>query len=169
MFAWSSSRSFRNGKIRDGPFATPSCSLGFDPWSRSDLITEQFPDTPEVIGESCCHSWRKRTPVLLGGAQFMMRPTEIRGTPDQIPSCLQCLKTMGGMPTFAGEGSETFTHGLGKDTARHDLFRPYVSASSPPNEMGYRRGPSRAFFVTLFPNRTGPFLCHPALRFLFPK
>src|ERR1700680_4764357 len=104
MFAWSSSRSFRNGKIRDGPFATPSCSLGFDPWSRSDLITEQFQDTPDVICESCCHSWRKRTPIILGSAQFMMRPTEIRGTPDQIHSCLQCFKTMGGMPTFPGEG-----------------------------------------------------------------
>jgi len=33
------------------------------------------------------------------------------------------------------------------------LFRPL-----PPNEVGYRRGPSRAFSVTPFPNDTGEFL-----------
>lgn len=46
--------------------------------------------------------------------------------------------------------------------------RPFFDLP-PPNEMGYRRGPSRAFFVILFPNRTGPFQCHPALQSLFPK
>ncbi len=48
---------------------------------------------------------------MLSVTQLMMRPTEIVGTADQIHSRLQGLQTLGGMPTFARQSSQTFPHG----------------------------------------------------------
>src|SRR5947207_11998099 len=62
-----------------------------------------------------------------------MGKAEIVGASHQVHSRLQHLKALSGMPTLAGESSQPFTHGLGKDTARRVLFRAHVSASSPPN------------------------------------
>ncbi len=56
------------------------------------------------------HSWCAEIPEMLAVTQLVMRPTEIVGTSDQIHSCLKCLKTLGGMPTFTSERSKTFTH-----------------------------------------------------------
>src|SRR6266704_2961398 len=48
---------------------------------------------------------------MLAVTQLLMRPTEIVGTADQIHARLQGLQTLGGMPTFARQRSQTFPHG----------------------------------------------------------
>ena len=48
---------------------------------------------------------------MLSVTQLLMRPTEIVGTSDQIHSRLQGRETLGGMPTFARQRSQTFPHG----------------------------------------------------------
>jgi len=133
MFARSPSRSFGHSRISYRCFARSSSSFWFDPRSRSHLKTEQFRDAPDVIGQPCCHGWCAKIPEMLSVTQLMMRPTEIVGTSDQIHSRLKGLQTLGGMPTFTSQSSQTFPHGLGKDTARLVPFGSYVSASSPPN------------------------------------
>src|SRR5260221_14772387 len=70
---------------------------------------------------------------MLGVAQLMMRKAPIVRAPNQIHAGRQRGNPMGGMATFARERRQSLTHRLGKDTARRDLFRSYVSASSPPN------------------------------------
>ena len=54
------------------------------PMERAQLVAKQFRNLPDVISESCRHCWGHRTPVLSGRAQFLMRPTEVVGTADQI-------------------------------------------------------------------------------------
>jgi hypothetical protein len=48
---------------------------------------------------------------MFGCAQLVMRQAKIVGTSDEIHSGLNGLKTMSRMPTFAGQGSQAFTHG----------------------------------------------------------
>ncbi len=48
---------------------------------------------------------------MLAVTQLLMRPTEIVGTADQIHARLQGLQTLGGMPTFARQRSQTFPLG----------------------------------------------------------
>ncbi len=48
---------------------------------------------------------------MLSVTQLLMRPTEIGGTSDQIHSRLKGRETLGGMPTFARQRSQTFPHG----------------------------------------------------------
>ena len=48
---------------------------------------------------------------MLAVTQLMMRPTEVVGTSDHIHSRLKGFQTLGGMPTFTGERSQTFPHG----------------------------------------------------------
>ena len=47
---------------------------------------------------------------MLSVTQLLMRPTEIVGTSDQIHSRLKGRETLGGMPTFARQRSQTFPH-----------------------------------------------------------
>jgi hypothetical protein len=48
---------------------------------------------------------------MFGGAQLVMRKAKIVGTSDEIHARLDSLQTMSRMLAFAGEGSQTFTHG----------------------------------------------------------
>ena len=61
---------------------------------------------------------------MLSVTQLMMRPTEIVGTSDQIHSHLKGLQTLGGMPTFARQRSQTFPHSCIEafDQGRLELF-----------------------------------------------
>ncbi len=92
-------------------FARAPSSFGFDPGSRSHLKQAQFRDAPDVIGQSCCHGWCAFIPEMLAITQLLMRPTEMVGTSDQIHSRLQGLQTLGSMPAFACQRSQTFPHG----------------------------------------------------------
>src|SRR5260370_35411429 len=111
MFARSPARSFRHSRISSRCFARSSWSFWFDPRSRSHLQTEQFRNAPDGIGQSCCHCRCALIPEMLAVTQLMMRPTEIVGTADHIHARLKGLKTLGGMPTFARQSSQTFPHG----------------------------------------------------------
>ena len=125
----------RLGTVGSAPVARLRSSSSFwvDPRCRSHLKTEQFRNTPDVIGQSCGHGWGAWRAEMLSVTQLLMGPTEIGGTADHIHARLKGPETLGGMPTFARQRRQTFPHGLGKDTARRVLFRAYVSASSPPN------------------------------------
>src|SRR2546428_664073 len=111
MFARTPSRSFWQHLIRDSCFATSPHAFGFNPRSGSNLILKQFPDTPDMRGESSRHGRGARMPTMFGGAQLVMRQAKIVGTSDEVHARLNGLQTMSRMPTFAGEGSQAFTHG----------------------------------------------------------
>ena len=64
-----------------------------------------------MMGESSRHGRRARMSEMFGGTQLVMRKAKIVGTSDEIHSHLDGLQTMSSMPTFAGEGSQPFTHG----------------------------------------------------------
>ena len=44
-------------------------------------------------------------------AEFLVRPAEIVGAADQVHPGLQSSQAVSGMPTFAGERRQPFTHG----------------------------------------------------------
>ena len=111
MCARSPSGSFRHSRIRSRCFGRSPSSFWFDPRSRSHLKTEQFRDAPDVIGQPCCHGWGASIPEMLSVPQLLMRPTEVVGTSDQVHACLKGLQTLGGMPTFARQRSQTFPQG----------------------------------------------------------
>src|SRR5271157_3009600 len=111
MFARSPSRSFWESLIRDSCLSTSPHAFGFNPRSGRDLLLKQFPDTPDMVGESSRHCRCARIPMMFGGAQLVMRKAKIVGTSDEIHARLDGLQTMSRMPTFAGEASQSLTHG----------------------------------------------------------
>ena len=115
----------RLGTVGSGPVALRGRPRRFGSRhrSRSPPKTEQFRDAPEVIGQPCCHGWCACRAEMLAVTQLLMGPTEVVGTPDQIHSRLKGLHTLDGMPTFPGERSQTFPHGLDRDTARPHSLR----------------------------------------------
>jgi hypothetical protein len=111
MFARPPSRSFWDSRVTGSSFASASRLLWLDPGRRSDLIAEQFKDTPNMIAESGSHRRGTRSSIMFRRAQLLMGPTEIVRASNQIHSGLQCLKTMSRVTTFSGERSQAFTHG----------------------------------------------------------
>jgi hypothetical protein len=108
MDAWSPSRAFGQSRL------TPSFlshSLGSDPGSRGHFICEDFLNAPDMLGEACGHGRRTRKAEVSGMTQFVMRKAQIVGTPDQIHAGFQRLQAMSGVPTFAREAGQPFTHG----------------------------------------------------------
>src|SRR6266704_2641076 len=110
MFARTPSRSFWEHLNRDRCFVSSPHAFGFNPRRGSDLMLKQFRDTPDMSGESSRHCRCARMPTMFGCAQLVMRKAKIVGTSDEIHARLDGLQAMSRMPTFAGEGSQAFTH-----------------------------------------------------------
>src|SRR5712691_10965983 len=111
MYARTPSRSFWERLLRDRCFTTSPHTFGFHPRSGGDLILKQFRDAPDMRGESSRHGRGARMPMMVGGAQLVMRKAKIVGTADEIHARLDGLQTMSRMPTFAREASQAFPHG----------------------------------------------------------
>src|SRR5260370_35947451 len=111
MFARTPSRSFWERLLRDRCLTTSPHTFGFHPRSGRDLILKQFRDAPDMRGESSRHGRGTRMPMMVGGAQLVMRKAKIVGTADEIHARLDGLQTMSRMPTFAREASQAFPHG----------------------------------------------------------
>src|SRR6266568_394531 len=103
MCARTPSRSVWEHLIRDSCFATSPHAFGFNPRSGRDLILKQFPDTPDMSGESGLHGRCARMPTMFGCAQLVMRKAKIVGTSDEIHARLDGLQAMSRMPTCASE------------------------------------------------------------------
>src|SRR5690348_5963714 len=117
--------------IRHGSFSRGLLSGRFNPRSGNDLVGEQFEDTPDVSGQSSSHGRCTGSSHMPGFAQLMMHKTEIVGASDQMHPRLKRSEATGSMAGFARPAGQPFPEGLGKDTARRELFSSYVSASSP--------------------------------------
>src|SRR5260370_22571199 len=108
MFARTPSRSFWERLLRDRCLTTSPHTFGFHPRSGRDLILKQFRDAPDMRGESSRHGRGTRMPMMVGGAQIVMRKAKIVVTADEIHSRLDCLQTLSRMPTFAPDGRQSF-------------------------------------------------------------
>src|SRR6266516_4516011 len=86
------------------PRRTPS-SLRLDPRRGSDLVPEQFGETPEMVGQTTGHSWRLSQGPLgfshCSLAEGLMETAKVVGTPNQVHACLKGLEPMSGMATLA--------------------------------------------------------------------
>src|SRR5260370_39814680 len=110
MFARTPSRSFWERLLRDRCLTTSPHTFGFHPRSGRDLILKQFRDAPDMRGESSRHGRGTRMPMMLAGAQLVMRKAKILATADEIHSRLDGLQTMSRTPTFSREPLQACPH-----------------------------------------------------------
>src|SRR5882724_4111151 len=78
-----------------------SSSFGFIPGWRSDMITQEFPHTPDVVGESCGHRRGTSRSSMRGFAQLMVNHTEIVGASNQIHARFKRMEAVSGVTRFA--------------------------------------------------------------------
>src|SRR6266571_3394394 len=101
----------RRLRIRDRSFARRPSSARFNPRSRSDLIGEQFTNTPDMISQTTGHRRGAGMSGMLGQAQFVMGPTEIVGAANQVHAAVQPLQAPSGVPTLAGQARQSLAKG----------------------------------------------------------
>src|SRR6266567_641653 len=101
----STSGTFGQGRLCNKLPSGTSSSFRLDPRCRSDLVADQFRETPEMVGQTTRHCWRlSQWPLGFSGcscAECLMETAKVVDTPNQVHACLEYLQPLSGMAAFA--------------------------------------------------------------------